>query len=500
MFSRAGILRAGMWGVMWLAVFFVGVRSLDPDFGWHIQMGNLILAGGVPQTDPFSYTMANFPFIDHEWLTNTIIAVLYPRVGMAGLAVIFATIVLGTIWVAVPKSEWMWADLPVMLGFTVFLGRAGVRPQIMDWLFLAIVLRLLADDRLWKKWKWGLVGLELVWANLHGGFALGIAVVGCVLGVKWIWGKRWEWSDWGVWAGMWVVTVVNPYGLRLWDEVIMQMTDTNLRWKIAEWQPFWAGVELGYWLLAGMVLSLVMKYKKGTALWQKLVLVTTFVMGLSSLRHMPLFVVSALPVAAGGFAGFYREIKGNRLKIDRARKFYALLLGVVGLFTLAESGLYIWQAQQGNWGIIYPTEAVKFVRADGVEGEIFSFYGWGGYLIREMPERKVFIDGRMPSWRWAGYIGAEKSPETKYSDWAFREYLKVTEEGEFKGVFDKYGIHSVLWPSQLEEESTGWAKKMQEWWEKWRGKPKREDFIKGLKEAGWREAYRDKTAVIYEKL
>jgi len=153
MFSRAGILRAGMWGVMWLAVFFVGVRSLDPDFGWHIQMGNLILAGGVPQTDPFSYTMANFPFIDHEWLTNTIIAVLYPRVGMAGLAVIFATIVLGTIWVAVPKSEWMWADLPVMLGFTVFLGRAGVRPQIMDWLFLAIVLRLLADDRLWKKWK-----------------------------------------------------------------------------------------------------------------------------------------------------------------------------------------------------------------------------------------------------------------------------------------------------------------------------------------------------------
>src|SRR6266480_3296272 len=70
--------------------FFRGLFLLDPDFGWHVRMGQVILQSGIPRTDPFSYTMPSYPFVDHEWLTNIVIAFLYSHVGMYGLAIIFS--------------------------------------------------------------------------------------------------------------------------------------------------------------------------------------------------------------------------------------------------------------------------------------------------------------------------------------------------------------------------------------------------------------------------
>ncbi|MCH7641363.1 hypothetical protein IID22_04155 [Patescibacteria group bacterium] len=33
-----------------------GAISLDPDFGFRLKTGELILAEGIPKTDPYSYT------------------------------------------------------------------------------------------------------------------------------------------------------------------------------------------------------------------------------------------------------------------------------------------------------------------------------------------------------------------------------------------------------------------------------------------------------------
>jgi hypothetical protein len=39
--------------------FWRGIIYLDPDFGWHLQAGEMILHSGFPQNDPFSYTMVD---------------------------------------------------------------------------------------------------------------------------------------------------------------------------------------------------------------------------------------------------------------------------------------------------------------------------------------------------------------------------------------------------------------------------------------------------------
>ncbi|OGC99089.1 hypothetical protein A3E17_02100 [Candidatus Amesbacteria bacterium RIFCSPHIGHO2_12_FULL_48_14] len=483
-------MRILMWGLVGVTLWLVGWRTLDPDFGWHVRMGNYILANGIPQTDPLSYTMPNFPFIDHEWLTNVLMAVGYERLGMAGLAVVFAVLTLLVVWVAIPRALWRWADAVVILGVIVFLGRAGVRPQVIDWLFLAILLRVVGEEKVWRKWKWGVVPFMILWANLHGGFAMGVAVLGIVLGVKFWEKRRVIIADAGVWILAVVGTWINPYGPRLWHEVWMQMTDSNLRWTIAEWQPFFAWMELGFWMLVALAGAIVWRYRGETAKWRWAVMGLTLAMGLSSLRHMPLFVVAVWPAAAEGLKRFYEEISGNREAIRRAVKFYILLLVTIGALGVYELGMRGWLVVKGQMGLRYPQEAINWLRKEGSAGEVFAWYGWGGYLDWKMPERRVFIDGRMPSWRW-------RSPDPRFADWVFKDYLRATEKGEFGEVFSKYGVEAVLWPNGKMMEPIWWEKKILEWWKKRRGEGDKKTFFGRLEEAGWKRAYEDEVAVVY---
>jgi hypothetical protein len=50
----------------------------------------------------------------------------------------------------------------------------------------------------------------------------------------------------------------------------------------------------------------------------------------------------------------------------------------------------------------YPYGAISYIKENNLEGEIYNRYDWGGYLIWQLPGRKYFIDGRMPSWRENG--------------------------------------------------------------------------------------------------
>jgi hypothetical protein len=87
---------------------------------------------------------------------------------------------------------------------------------------------------------------------------------------------------------------------------------------------------------------------------------------------------------------------------------------------------------------VYPVKAVKFLENNPKKGELFSVYDWGGYLVWKLPDKKVFIDGRMPSWRW-------QSPDKKFSNNAFKEYLNIFSGKEnFEKSAKKYHINTVL--------------------------------------------------------
>jgi hypothetical protein len=501
---KTKILTALMWAGLFTVFWIVGYKSLDPDFGWHLQMGRYILSRGIPATDPFSYTMPSYPFVDHEWLTNVLIAGLYPAVGMAGLAALFAAMATAALMLAVPVATWSLGLVPLLMGTGVFLSRFGVRPQVEDWLFLMITLRLAGSSR-WPRRKFIIPVLFWLWANLHGGFVLGPAVLGVILGLKFWEEKRIVRSDVGVWILGTAATLINPYGTRLWWEVLMQMTDTGLRSSIAEWQPFWVRAELGFWMLTALAAALIRVRGGGLKRRQWGVLLALFAASLSSLRYAPLFMLAVIGITVEMLAVQYQIIKRNKLMLSRAKRFYLILVIVAGVVFAEEAGVMVSRAVVGRW-VWYPEKAVEFLKTNHFEGQLFSSYGWGGYLIWKLPERKEFIDGRMPSWRWsvAPYLkklgGMDGVPEAE-SEWAFKDYIKIADEGNFDYLFGKFNIGMVLWPTGIQEVEQkpliDWSNSW--WWKKLFGEKPRGKFIDKLKGQGWEKVYGDEVAEIYVK-
>lgn len=251
-----------VWLVLWGIFSWVGVNNLDPDFGWHLKVGDLLWKSGIPKTDPFSYTMPSFGWVDHGRLTDMAISWLYPRVGMMGLAGVFGAVATLALMVAVPVNSWKWSIVPVFLSAGVLINRSGIRPQVEDWLFLAIILRLLRNEMWWKRWKWIVPIIFAGWSNLHGGFVAGLAVLGVGIGAKWIEGVRRNKKDLLV-MGLSILAVgVNPYGMRVWEEVWLTMTDSYLRQTISEWKPFYVKAELSFWMLVAWLGALVTKFYK----------------------------------------------------------------------------------------------------------------------------------------------------------------------------------------------------------------------------------------------
>src|ERR1035437_1632116 len=96
-----------------LAAFLKAIIFLDPDFGWHLRLGEQIIKYGISFKDPFSYTMPSYDFIDHEWLSNVLIAVGYKTVGIYGLALVSALFFVLTLFIAIPKKFEDYAYLPL---------------------------------------------------------------------------------------------------------------------------------------------------------------------------------------------------------------------------------------------------------------------------------------------------------------------------------------------------------------------------------------------------
>ena len=63
----------------------------DGDVSWHVAAGRWIIAhGSIPDTDPFSSTMAGQHWVAHEWLAEVLLGGAFGLGGFAGLAALIS--------------------------------------------------------------------------------------------------------------------------------------------------------------------------------------------------------------------------------------------------------------------------------------------------------------------------------------------------------------------------------------------------------------------------
>src|ERR1041384_5156511 len=186
--TRASPLRAplGLWVGVGVYVMFVMAGNhllIDPDTMWQITIGRWILDhGAVPTVDVYSFTMRGQPWISTQWLAQTAYAVAYTLAGWTGPVVlasicIAATYALLARYLARHLSETTALVLvAAALALTVphLLARPHVLalPVMMAWVGGLVGA---ADRRSAPSFR--LLPLMALWANLHGGFVLGLALV-----------------------------------------------------------------------------------------------------------------------------------------------------------------------------------------------------------------------------------------------------------------------------------------------------------------------------------
>ena len=473
---------------------------MDPDFGWRLRTGQMILSSGIPKTDPFSYTMPSFPFVDHAWTLDFLIAILFPYLGYLGLGIICSLIttialLISLKWEFCKKGIFFTSKIGLLfLAAGVFLNVVGVRVQVFTLLFFAVLVRIVFDKNLWMKWRFLLPLFFVLWSNTHGGFMAGIVTVVMVVLVRFVKERMIDIQDLLIVFLCIAGTFINPYQEGVWREVWLTMSDSKLRLRINEWMPLlFAPNFLGIAFIVFSVFFLI-RYWRKIPPEETLVFVLFLLQAFLSQRHMALWAIVALPVTEKLIFNLYQEVKKIKFGVERFIKASRVFVVFCGFLFLTHFFLVSTDMSQIREEVYYPKRAVEFLKKNLPEGEVFSSYNWGGYLIWKLPEKKVFIDGRMPSWR-------RKEVRNEESRWALDDMERILSgELSFLEISSKYKIEVVLWPlNELMTTPTKTIKKIENFLKRFGWRKEEFDFIKSLENSGWRRVYKDKVSVIYVK-
>lgn len=414
--------------VLVLLGFILLVSSLsapsDPDMGWHLQNGLYILQNWhLPTGDVYSWTMPNYPWVTHEWGADVLMALLNGWGGLWALVIFFAAIIASAFYIVsggISNSRAI-RILVAIIGVFISWTIVGVRPQMITLLGVAILLYLVFN---WKekphpRWLMWLPPLFLLWTNLHGGFSVGFIIL-LVFGAGELLrhilsaGRKnpsllttahfWALAKWSGLA--FLATLVNPNGWRVYWELYQTFVDRDVLNRIMEWLPITL-TSVGSYNMGLMVLLLIFLLitNRGRFDTTKLVLVVAiFIFSLTSWRHMPIFALTAVVLLAEQLDLFLRKDVLPILNSWLGIVALSLILFLAGSWQVYRIGHVI--ADPALYGEVYryPYGAVEHLKANPpTHTNLFNEYGWGGYLIWQYPERKVFIDGRMAIWKDADF-------------------------------------------------------------------------------------------------
>jgi hypothetical protein len=423
-------------------------RIADPDLFCHLYSGKEIIEKGeVHSMDTHSFSVHGSPWVDYEWMARAVFYLLYKQFGSAGivcLRLLLSALLIFTITMNAKRlsGSSTLSIFSVMLGAAAFYRYFLFRPQLFTFLLLSFLMFSLYQygSNRKKIILYFFPLLFLLWSNIHGGFPLGL----CILGLfilsffieKWLPAKanfeKFHLSFRAMFFLVLVsiisllVTLINPYGIDLWKGILGTVLGTFTP-ELSEWKPAFAFpfFRLFWFYFFVLIYALAFFFSKQRRLFDLFLLLFLVYLSLTKVRFVPLMAILLTPSLsyylkkAGDWTSSRWE-KAPLLKLfQQLPSFYLLFLIVsIPIFVkLYQGDIYL------N-GYIYKAEAfqtiapVKLLKDNDFQGHIMNEYDWGGYIHWELPESKIFVDGRSDTVyphevinRWASFVNGEKGWE-----------------------------------------------------------------------------------------
>jgi hypothetical protein len=424
--------------ILALAAFFLlasySTELTDSDSYWHLATGKFLTAHrAMPVPDPFSFTtylapprpgeetVRNFN-LTHEWLYQIFMYAAYAAGGYGGVILLRAALMTACVFLT---GLWVWRRTH---GFYRSLAAAAVtafiatyfnsdRPYQITYVVIVAVILILE----YRRNLWLLPPIFLLWANCHGGFIMGFAVLGAY-GAEALW-LRLQRKPLGDERRFWIVTALcfvaaflNPNGFQaLW--VLAAYRGSAMQASLYEWRkPELFSLNFLN-LLLFIALGLMVWNRRRARVSEWLLLVLFGAAYLSGVRNSPLLAIVAPAIIAIYLP--WKRILPNWVDYAAA----ALALAALALtFTTGRA----FQLRSAEWK--YPGGASDFLLAHHIAGPMFNAYEKGGYLIwRLWPSEKSFIDGRALS-------------EAVYAD--YQQLANYSPSSRF--LLDKYAIQVIV--------------------------------------------------------
>lgn len=481
---------------LFLYYIFLANSWIDPDFGWHLKFGEIILKTHfVPKLDLFSYTMPSYNFVNNAWFSDVIIAYFYKLFGSFFLVVIFSFLTLFSLVLHLKPYIKNWGFASFILAAASALPFLTIRPQVFSLFFTSILLYILIYEKQ-KKWIKFLPLLFFLWVNLHGGFVLGIVIFAIYIFAKTIEEKKLSLISLIIFALSFLATFINPYGISLWKEIFSITFDPNIKSSIQEWSSSFYFANIPYVFLLVFSSVLVFKYHKMFSIFEKLIYILFFLLSITISRNMFFFAPVGLVIMSKGFAFLYQDLKKYPFGRKRFATIYPLIcLGCFLIFLLNVVPNTAGFFNSSSKTSAYPNNAISFLKKNPSSGEVFSIYDWGGYLIWKYPEKKVFVDGRMPNWKM-------DNPPKGQSGNAFLEWGEIINgKISVKDAIKKYNIDTFLLPLQNDIKNNTYLKINNELSNLLGIKTYDVGILqKELNNIGEIVIYKDSTAIIYRKI
>jgi len=470
--SPIAIFALSLAGLLFAAV--LGKGAWDSDYYWHITTGQLIASGTFPTTDPFSFTWAGMPWTLHEWLSELLMYRLVDSLGYMGTVAVFAVvpgIVFTILSVGLSRLGLRTAAVAVAttLSALVLIAYMTVRPQVLSWLFFAVLMVAVVHLRP-DRARLSLLAFPLfvLWANVHGLWAVGLGVIGfytllTFAGMTPMSPARW-WTVAGLFAAVLgsALTPAGPSGV-LYPLRYVEGGDWGLA-NITEWQsPNFH--EPAHLPLLVFIVAIAVVGRRGVPLWLSLFAWLGIGMALLALRNAPIAGIIGLPALAYGLNDVLTQWRKARQYPPRVATVRRLMEIGIGVTVLVASVILLIPADpaakvQARIEENLPVQAVERLQEIMPDARVAAEYGWGGYVIHALYPTggRVMVDGR----------------NDMYDQSILETYGKIREaDPDWTSVADRYQIDALLFPPD-KTISRGPAE-----------------------EAGWCEAYRDDNEVLY---
>jgi len=394
-------------------------RVGDPDFWWHMETGSWIINHGqLPRHELFTYTASSRVWADQEWGSEVLGDLIYRAGGFLAFSLAYAAVTWVGFWL-IWRRIGMERVPAVIAGIClVVAGAAGVevwgpRSQMISFALTCLTLlwvEAFLRDR--NRHLYLLPLVMVVWANLHGGFVYGLAVVGLAAAtetVLWLYAaqdgahRRRSLRLWLTLVACGVAGLLNPLTVRAYLAAIQTQTSAVQQTFIAEWHSpsFHSLGEVGLELLLLLVVF-AMAFRR-PRLWDAVLTVVGIYAALSAVRNAPLAAAALTPMVAWSLGGAWERSRWQeplgRWIQRRASDLLILVsagalivgVGAVGIAANTLSG------QTASTDANFPVGAASWLEAHPTVGtRMFNAYDWGGYLIYRFygdANRRVFIYG-----------------------------------------------------------------------------------------------------------